>query len=117
VDSTFKSFYNRPASKTPNTSVHHQTTERVMGTNNHKRKHLNMVAACHSQQKEDPLIDRWVKRKIRGSVVISKPIAHRIMKTYGITNFPTAGSSKAINKTGISISLDKNGKDYRLSRH
>ena len=117
MDSTFKSFYNSTAAKTPNTSVHHQTTERVMGTNNHKRKHLNMVAACHSQQKEDPLIDRWVKRKIRGSVVISKPIALRIMKTYGITNFPTAGSSKAINKTGISLSLDKNGKDYRLSRH
>lgn len=101
--------------KTPNTSVHHQTTQRITGGGN-PRKGVNLVAACHSQQKEDPLIDQWVKHNKRGSIIISKPIAFRIMKTYGITNLPVQGSAKAINKTGISLSLDKNGKDYRLTK-
>jgi len=102
--------------KTPNTSVHHQTTQRVTG-GGHPRKGVNMVAACHSQQKEDPLVDQLVKRNMKGTMIVSKPIAFRIMKTYGITNLPTRGSSKVINKTGISISLDRNGKDYRLTKH
>ncbi len=101
---SFSSFYNRPQMSTPNTRKHHQTVARTVGSGK-PRKHLNFVPASAKQQKLDPIIDQWVKRDFHGTKPVSKGMAVRLMKLYGITNEPKVGQPKAIKDTGIFIGV------------
>lgn len=103
----FSSFYKI---STPHTREHQQNPMRSMN-----RKHLNQVPRSKSIQKEDPLIDRIVKYKNKGSWNISKPDAQRILKTYGI-NHTNKPYKKAINKTGIYITYTPSSSRYQLMK-
>ena len=80
------------------------------------RKHLNQVPRSKGIQKEDPLIDRLVKYKSIGSWNISKLVAQRIMKRYGIKHDPSRSYKKAVNKTGIYVNYNHSSDRYQLTK-
>jgi hypothetical protein len=80
------------------------------------RKHLNQVPRSKGIQKEDPVVDRLVKYKNKGSWNISKIDAQRIMKSYGIKHDPSRSYKKAINRTGIYINYNQSSDRYQLTK-
>lgn len=102
----FSSFYKN---STPYTREHQQNPIRSMN-----RKHLNQVPKSKGMQKEDPVIDRLVKYKNKGSWNISKIDAQRILKTYGIKHIQDQSYKKAINRTGIYIKYNSSPESYQL---
>jgi hypothetical protein len=114
VMDNFSNFFNSSKERfTPNTRVHHQNT--VRGLN---RKSQNQVARRYGWEgkKDNPIIDSIVKNNKIGKWNIGNAQAMQLLKTYRINHIPNKDYTKAINKTGISISFDSKNNKFFLSR-